>query len=131
MSPADGESEEQQLLSERTGDASMSSQPDTPTLASTTQTPSRPSTPSAASIPRIAETSLTAESPGSIGSSSEISNSFLSENNIGSSRDIHNTPRCSIPGGERGMNTSQSQCLIVFKILSQIELIVLLNVIRS
>ncbi|XP_043670194.1 anoctamin-8 [Vespula pensylvanica] len=107
VSPADGESEEQHLLSERTGDASMSSQPDTPTLASTTQTPSRPSTPSATSIPRIAETSLTAESPGSIGSSSEISNSFLSENNIGSSRDIHNTPRCSIPGGERGRRSRE------------------------
>ncbi|XP_046821754.1 anoctamin-8 isoform X1 [Vespa crabro] len=107
VSPADGESEEPHLLSERTGDASMSSQPDSPTLASTTQTPSRPSTPSAASIPRIAETSLTAESPGSIGSSSEISNSFLSENNIGSNRDIHNTPRCSIPGGERGRRSRE------------------------
>ncbi|KAK2578147.1 hypothetical protein KPH14_001345 [Odynerus spinipes] len=104
---ADGESEEQHLLSDRTGDASISSQPDTPTLASTTQTPSRPSTPSAASVPRIAETPLSPETPGSVGSSSEISNPFLSENNVGSTRDIHNTPRCSIPGGEKGQRSRE------------------------
>lgn len=103
MSPADGESEEQHLLSDRTGYATTSSQADTPTLASTTHTPSGPTTPSAASVPRIAETPPTAETPGSGGSSSEINSPFLPESNSSNvTRDIRNTPRCSIPGGERG-----------------------------
>ncbi|CAK9803259.1 Ano8 [Anthophora plagiata] len=100
VSPADGESEEQQLLSDRTGDATSSSLPDTPTLGSTTQTPSSPPTPSAASIPRISETPSEAQTPGSA-SSSDAGIPFLTENTMGSVRDIHNSPRCSIPGGER------------------------------
>ena len=103
MSPADGESEEQQLLSDRTGDATSSSLPDTPTLASSTQTPSSPPTPSATSVPRISETPPAVQTPGSAGSS-DLATQFLTENSIGSVRDIHNTPRCSIPGGERGSN---------------------------
>ena len=100
MSPADGESEEQ-MLSDRA--AYASSQANTPTLASTTtHTPSGPTTPSAASVPRIAETPPTAGTPGSGGSSSETS-PFLPENNSNVTRDIRNTPRCSIPGGERGL----------------------------
>lgn len=101
MSPADGESEEQQLLSNRTGDATSSSLPDTPALASSTQSPSSPPTPSAASVPRIAETPSVVQTPGSA-SSSEFATHFPTENSMGSVRDIHNSPRCSIPGGERG-----------------------------
>ncbi|XP_076678994.1 anoctamin 8 white walker isoform X5 [Andrena cerasifolii] len=97
----DGESEEQQLLSDRTGDATSPSVPDTPTLGSTTQTPSGPPTPSIGSVPRIAETPSADHTPGSA-SSSDIGTPFLAENNLGSIRDIHNSPRCSIPGGERG-----------------------------
>ncbi|XP_011334900.1 anoctamin-8 isoform X2 [Ooceraea biroi] len=97
---ADGESDEQRLLSERTGYATTSSQADTPTLASTTHTPSGPTTPSAAAVPRIAETPPMAVTPGSGGSSSETS-PFLPENNLNVTRDIRNSPRCSIPGGER------------------------------
>ncbi|KAM0736413.1 Anoctamin-8 [Formica fusca] len=108
VSPADGESEEQNLLSDRTGYATMSSQADTTTLASTTHTPSGPTTPSAASVPRIAETPPTAETPGSGGSSSETSSPFLPENNSSNvTRDIRNTPRCSIPGGERGRRSRE------------------------
>ncbi|XP_025157662.1 anoctamin-8 isoform X3 [Harpegnathos saltator] len=99
---ADGESEEQHLLADRIGYATTSSQVDTPTLASTSHTPSGPTTPSA-SVPRIAETPPTAETPGgSGGSSSETSSPFLPENNPNvTTRDIRNSPRCSIPGGER------------------------------
>lgn len=104
VSPADGESEEQQLLSDRTGDATSPSVPDTPTLGSTTQTPSGPPTPSIGSVPRIAETPSADHTPGSA-SSSDIGTPFLAENNMGSIRDIHNSPRCSIPGGERGSTT--------------------------
>lgn len=75
---ADGESEEQQLLSNRTGDATSSSLPDTPTLASSTQTPSSPPTPSAASVPRIAETPSVVQTPGSA-SSSEFATHFPTE----------------------------------------------------
>ncbi|KAG7189856.1 hypothetical protein KM043_017506 [Ampulex compressa] len=107
VSPADGESEEQQLLSNRTEDATSSSLPDTPTLASTTHTPSSPPTPSVPTVPRIAETPPAAYTPGSGGSSSEISSPFLTENNLGSVRDIHNSPRCSIPGGERGRRSRE------------------------
>ncbi|XP_076248814.1 anoctamin 8 white walker isoform X2 [Calliopsis andreniformis] len=103
---ADGESEEQQLLSDRTGDATSSSVPDTPTLASTTHTPSSPPTPSAASVPRIAETPSADQTPGSAGSS-ELGTPFLTENTMGSIRDIHNSPRCSIPGGERGRRSRE------------------------
>lgn len=107
MSPADGESEEQQLLSDRTGEATSSSLPDTPTLASSTQTPSSPPTPSAASVPRISETPSAVQTPGSAGSS-DLSTQFLTENTMGSVRDIHNSPRCSIPGAERGSIVSSS-----------------------
>jgi len=101
VSPADGESEEQRLLSERTGHAT--SQADIPTLASTTtHTPSGPTTPSAASVPRIAETPPMAGTPGSGGSGSETNSPFLPESNPGVTRDIRNSPRCSIPGGEQG-----------------------------
>ncbi|XP_043783973.1 anoctamin-8 isoform X3 [Apis laboriosa] len=103
---ADGESEEQQLLSNRTGDATSSSLPDTPTLASSTQTPSSPPTPSAASVPRIAETPSVVQTPGSA-SSSEFATHFPTENSMGSVRDIHNSPRCSIPGGERGRRSRE------------------------
>ncbi|XP_076385497.1 anoctamin 8 white walker isoform X4 [Megachile rotundata] len=103
---ADGESEEQQLLSDRTGDATSSSLPDTPTLASTTQTPSSPPTPSAASVPRISETPSAAQTPGSAGSS-DVGTPILTENNMGSVRDLHNSPRCSIPGGERGRRSRE------------------------
>ncbi|CAK9829083.1 Ano8 [Anthophora retusa] len=103
---ADGESEEQQLLSDRTGDATSSSLPDTPTLGSTTQTPSSPPTPSAASVPRISETPSEAQTPGSAGSS-DAGIPFLTENTMGSVRDIHNSPRCSIPGGERGRRSRE------------------------
>ncbi|CAK9829082.1 Ano8 [Anthophora retusa] len=106
VSPADGESEEQQLLSDRTGDATSSSLPDTPTLGSTTQTPSSPPTPSAASVPRISETPSEAQTPGSAGSS-DAGIPFLTENTMGSVRDIHNSPRCSIPGGERGRRSRE------------------------
>ncbi|CAK9797622.1 Ano8, partial [Anthophora quadrimaculata] len=106
VSPADGESEEQQLLSDRTGDATSSSLPDTPTLGSTTQTPSSPPTPSAASVPRISETPSEAQTPGSA-SSSDAGIPFLTENTMGSVRDIHNSPRCSIPGGERGRRSRE------------------------
>ncbi|PBC32858.1 Anoctamin-8 [Apis cerana cerana] len=106
VSPADGESEEQQLLSNRTGDATSSSLPDTPTLASSTQTPSSPPTPSAASVPRIAETPSVVQTPGSA-SSSEFATHFPTENSMGSVRDIHNSPRCSIPGGERGRRSRE------------------------
>ncbi|XP_014486482.1 PREDICTED: anoctamin-8 isoform X3 [Dinoponera quadriceps] len=98
---ADGENEEQHLLTDRTGYATTS-QAEPATLASTTHTPSGPTTPSAASVPRIAETPPTAESPGgSGGSSSETSSPFLPEGNSNTTRDIRNSPRCSIPGGER------------------------------
>ncbi|KYN13438.1 Anoctamin-8 [Trachymyrmex cornetzi] len=104
VSPADGESEEQ-MLSDRA--AYASSRADTPTLASTTtHTPSGPTTPSAASVPRIAETPPTAGTPGSGGSSSETS-PFLPESNSNVTRDIRNTPRCSIPGGERGRRSRE------------------------
>ncbi|CAL7935857.1 unnamed protein product [Xylocopa violacea] len=103
---ADGESEEQQLLSDRTGDATPSSIPDTPTLASTTQTPSSPATPSASSVPRISETPPAVQTPGSAGSS-ELGSPLLTENIVGSVRDIHNSPRCSIPGGERGRRSRE------------------------
>ncbi|XP_020291493.1 anoctamin-8 isoform X2 [Pseudomyrmex gracilis] len=100
VSPADGESEEQHLLTDRTGYATTSSQAESPTMASiTTRTPSGPTTPSAASVPRIAETPPPAVTPGSGGSSSETSP--FSPENI-STRDIRNSPRCSIPGGEKG-----------------------------
>lgn len=103
MSPADGESEEQHLLADRTSYATTSSQMDTPTLASTTHTPSGPTTPSAVSVPRIAETPPTAETPGGSGGSSSETSPFLPESNSNvTTRDIRNTPRCSIPGGERG-----------------------------
>ncbi|XP_017753327.1 PREDICTED: anoctamin-8 isoform X3 [Eufriesea mexicana] len=105
VSPADGESEEQ-LLSEPSGDATSSSLPDTPTLASSTQTPSSPPTPSAASVPRIAETPSAVQTPGSAGSG-DLNTPFLAENNMGSVRDIHNSPRCSIPGGERGRRSRE------------------------
>lgn len=101
MSPADGESEEQRLLSERTGYATTSSQADTSILGPIAHTSSGPTTPSATPVPRIAETPPMAETPGSGGSSSETS-PFLPENNPNVTRDIHNSPRCSIPGGERG-----------------------------
>ncbi|XP_076545995.1 anoctamin 8 white walker isoform X3 [Osmia lignaria lignaria] len=103
---ADGESEEQQLLTDRTGDATTSSLPDTPTLASTTHTPSSPPTPSAASVPRISETPSAAQTPGSAGSS-DIGSPFLTDNGMGSVRDLHNSPRCSIPGGERGRRSRE------------------------
>ncbi|XP_046141732.1 anoctamin-8 isoform X6 [Osmia bicornis bicornis] len=106
VSPADGESEEQQLLTDRTGDATTSSLPDTPTLASTTHTPSSPPTPSAASVPRISETPSAAQTPGSAGSS-DIGSPFLTDNGMGSVRDLHNSPRCSIPGGERGRRSRE------------------------
>ncbi|XP_043587334.1 anoctamin-8-like isoform X6 [Bombus pyrosoma] len=106
VSPADGESEEQQLLSDRTGEATSSSLPDTPTLASSTQTPSSPPTPSAASVPRISETPSAVQTPGSAGSS-DLSTQFLTENTTGSVRDIHNSPRCSIPGAERGRRSRE------------------------
>lgn len=104
MSPADGESEEQRLLADCAGYATTSSQADSPTLTSITHTPSDPATPSATSVPRIAETPPTAETPGgSGGSGSEASTPFLPESNsAATTRDIRNTPRCSIPGGERG-----------------------------
>ncbi|XP_046141730.1 anoctamin-8 isoform X4 [Osmia bicornis bicornis] len=102
----DGESEEQQLLTDRTGDATTSSLPDTPTLASTTHTPSSPPTPSAASVPRISETPSAAQTPGSAGSS-DIGSPFLTDNGMGSVRDLHNSPRCSIPGGERGRRSRE------------------------
>ncbi|XP_077271289.1 anoctamin 8 white walker isoform X2 [Temnothorax americanus] len=104
---ADGESEEQHLLSDRTGYPTMSSRADTPTLASTAHTPSGPTTPSAASasVPRIAETPPMAGTP-SGGSSSETS-PFLPEGNSNVTRDIRNTPRCSIPGGERGRRSRE------------------------
>ncbi|XP_050481215.1 anoctamin-8-like isoform X7 [Bombus huntii] len=106
VSPADGESEEQQLLSDRTGEATSSSLPDTPTLASSTQTPSSPPTPSAASVPRISETPSAVQTPGSAGSS-DLSTQFLTENTMGSVRDIHNSPRCSIPGAERARRSRE------------------------
>ncbi|XP_076169596.1 anoctamin 8 white walker isoform X6 [Ptiloglossa arizonensis] len=70
VSPADGETEDPQLLSDCTGDTTTSpSLPDTPTLASTTQTPSGPPTPSLTSVPRISETLSAAQTPGSASSS--------------------------------------------------------------
>ena len=102
MSPADGECEEEiEIGGEKTERLAVSSRPETPTLGSTAHTPSNPPTPSAASIPRIAETPPPV-TPGSAGSGSGASSPFLSDNNLGSSRDLHNLPRCSIPGGERG-----------------------------
>ncbi|XP_076169590.1 anoctamin 8 white walker isoform X1 [Ptiloglossa arizonensis] len=107
VSPADGETEDPQLLSDCTGDTTTSpSLPDTPTLASTTQTPSGPPTPSLTSVPRISETLSAAQTPGSA-SSSDIGTPFLTENNMGSIRDLHNSPRCSIPGGERGRRSRE------------------------
>ncbi|XP_076169593.1 anoctamin 8 white walker isoform X3 [Ptiloglossa arizonensis] len=104
---ADGETEDPQLLSDCTGDTTTSpSLPDTPTLASTTQTPSGPPTPSLTSVPRISETLSAAQTPGSA-SSSDIGTPFLTENNMGSIRDLHNSPRCSIPGGERGRRSRE------------------------
>lgn len=102
MSTADGEKDEQHLVPDRIGYATTSSQADNPILASTTRTPSGPTTPNAASVPRIAETLPTATTPGSAGSSSGTSSPFLPDNNLSLSRDIRNSPRCSIPGGERG-----------------------------
>ncbi|KZC04885.1 Anoctamin-8 [Dufourea novaeangliae] len=106
VSPADGESEEQQLLSEQTDDATSPSLPEIPNLASTTQTPSSPPTPSATSVPRISKPSSAAQTPGSVGSSDLVA-PFLTENNMGSIRDLHNLPRCSIPGGERGRRSRE------------------------
>ncbi|XP_076622385.1 anoctamin 8 white walker isoform X3 [Colletes latitarsis] len=102
----DGESEEQQLLSDRSGETTSPSLPDTPTLASSTQTPNGPPTPSVTPVPRISETPSAAQTPGSA-SSSDIGTPFLTENNMGSIRDLHNSPRCSIPGGERGRRSRE------------------------
>ena len=102
MSPADGECEEEIIIGSKIREKmSTPNQPETPTLASNAQTPSNPPTPSTAFIPRIADTPPPV-TPGSVGSGSEASSTFLSDQNLGSNRDVHNSPRCSIPGGEKG-----------------------------
>ncbi|XP_012276230.1 anoctamin-8 isoform X2 [Orussus abietinus] len=109
VSPADGEAEGQTLRPEETSQASgdVASHPGTPVTASRAQTPSSPPTPGAAtSVPRIAETPPPLETPGSPGS--ETGSPFFEENNLGSSnRDLRNSPRASIPGGERGRRSRE------------------------
>ena len=124
MHPADGESEEDQqneqsatVTSGGTGNLAASSSPNgidtttgttasslvgTPILASRAQTPSSPPTPITSTVPRIAETPPLADTPGSLGSVHDGGSPFLTSYNLGSTRDVHNTPRCSIPGGEKG-----------------------------
>lgn len=63
--------------------------------SSVAHTPSNPQTP--AGIER-----KTLSQVGTPGSVSGDSASPFSPSYPGSTRDIHNTPRCSIPGGERG-----------------------------
>ncbi|XP_046621598.1 anoctamin-8 isoform X5 [Neodiprion virginianus] len=99
VSPADGEEEQESVASRNDDESVTSSQPGTPGLVSTAQTPSNPPTPSAATVPRIAETPPPLETPGTPGSGDR---SPLGSGNNGSiNREVHNTPRASIPGGER------------------------------
>ncbi|XP_063988915.1 anoctamin-8 isoform X4 [Diachasmimorpha longicaudata] len=94
---AGGESDEGISALEKTINT-MNDAPDAPT-SSTGHTPSSPPTPAAyGQVPRIAETPPQLETPGSV--TSDGSSTFLPGYTVGS-RDSHNTPRCSIPGGEK------------------------------
>ncbi|XP_015598083.1 anoctamin-8 isoform X2 [Cephus cinctus] len=104
VSAADGEQsvEQENLHSERTVNSSVSSsQPTTPNLSNPPTPSPTPTSTITSMIPRIAETPPPAESPGA-GSGSESSTPILSDHGLGGTRDLHNTPRASIPGGERG-----------------------------
>ncbi|XP_066590008.1 anoctamin-10 isoform X2 [Prorops nasuta] len=101
VSAADGESDEKNFMA--LGRAEIApSRAETPTAGS--RTPSCPATPAAvassSNIPRIAEQTPTAISY----TDASRSTLFLTEHAglMGSSKDIRNAPRCSIPGGERG-----------------------------
>ncbi|XP_011313499.1 anoctamin-8 isoform X2 [Fopius arisanus] len=97
VSTADGESDEGISVLEKTSTGTDTQE----TLASSTgHTPSSPPTPAAyGQVPRIAETPPQLETPGSV--ASDGSSTFLPGYTIGN-RESHNTPRCSIPGGEKG-----------------------------
>ncbi|XP_014238165.1 anoctamin-8 isoform X3 [Trichogramma pretiosum] len=104
---------QQELASARAAYRAMqSSQPGTPTLFSTSS--SAAGTPAAAAgaaashhqVPRITETS-TPQTPGSTGSGSDHSSTFLAEAAATTTRDISNLPRGSIPGGERGRRSRE------------------------
>ncbi|XP_011313504.1 anoctamin-8 isoform X3 [Fopius arisanus] len=96
VSTADGESDEGISVLEKTSTGTDTQE----TLASSTgHTPSSPPTPAAyGQVPRIAETPPQLETPGSV--ASDGSSTFLPGYTIGN-RESHNTPRCSIPGGEK------------------------------
>ncbi|CAB0038907.1 unnamed protein product [Trichogramma brassicae] len=104
---------QQELVSARAAYRAMqSSQPGTPTLFSTAS--SAAGTPGAAAaaaahhqVPTITETS-TPQTPGSTGSGSDHSSTFLAEAAAATTtRDISNLPRGSIPGGERGRRSRE------------------------
>ncbi|KAK0093021.1 hypothetical protein PV326_000101 [Microctonus aethiopoides] len=92
VSPADGESDsEVNIALDKNGHI--------PASSAATHTPNCPPTPGVGSVPKIAETPPPPETPGSIGSTSDAGSPFMANYSIGS---VHTTPRCSIPGGEKG-----------------------------
>lgn len=101
VSPADGEEEQESFDSRNDDDSVASSQPGTPGPGSIVHTPSNPPTPSATLVPRIAETPPPLDTPGTPGSGGDRS-PLGGGSNGNAHRDAHNTPRASIPGGERG-----------------------------
>ncbi|XP_074094463.1 anoctamin 8 white walker isoform X2 [Cotesia typhae] len=70
--------------------------------SSAIHTPSNPPTPGVSAMPKIAATPPALETPGSVGSASDSGSLFSTSYNANTTRESHNTPRCSIPGGERG-----------------------------
>ncbi|KAK0169080.1 hypothetical protein PV327_002826 [Microctonus hyperodae] len=102
VSPADGESDnEVNITLDKNGQTSSTNRLDSSDIPAslTAHTPSCPPTPGVGSVPKIAETPPPPETPGSIGSTSDAGSPFMANYSIGS---VHTTPRCSIPGGEKG-----------------------------
>lgn len=113
VSAADGEEDEEgtSLLEKNSLQSTASNGELTDTVASSAvHTPTSPPTPGFANVPRIAETPPQLETPGSVGSGSDTSSPFLPSYTITGVRDTHNTPRCSIPGGERGKFLLYAAC---------------------
>ncbi|XP_034940351.1 anoctamin-8 isoform X2 [Chelonus insularis] len=106
VSAADGENDRNiDHSSEKNEIMAMSSHTEAsdtaPSSSSVTHTPSSPPTPGI-SMPKIVGTPPpTLETPGSAGSTSDTGSPFPNSSTTGS-REAHNSPRCSIPGGERG-----------------------------
>ncbi|XP_057333098.1 anoctamin-8 isoform X3 [Microplitis mediator] len=105
---ADGESDAEATLisqagshSEKNGASQEGTPADTGT-SSAIHTPSSPPTPGVSAMPKIAATPPALETPGSVGSTSDSGSIFSASFNASTTRESHNTPRCSIPGGERG-----------------------------